>query len=400
MPITTPEFVERRGRVLKSLDGAVGLVLSGDVPQPLHGPWSADPFFTYLTGLRDEAGAAVLFDPKAEDPRLACVLCLKPRNPELEVWDGYRDPLGIALRERLGFATVKRSNELPRLLTQAVRLRKRAACLHPVSIYDAPVSPDLALLRRVSERVPGVVIEDRTNLLRKMRAVKSPGEIALMRRAAEVTREGFAALLAMLKPGAGEGQVQRVLDEVFLSKAGGHAYGPIVGSGLNGTILHYKANAGKVGDGELVVIDAGASFEGYACDVTRTFPSSGRFTNDQREVYEIVLRAMDAAIAAVKPGARLSDADAAARAVIDAAGYADHFPHGIGHQLGLEVHDATPDDPLEAGMIVTIEPGVYLPERKLGVRIEDDILVTATGGENLTSAIPKSVEAIESAMRR
>ncbi|MBM4108442.1 MAG: aminopeptidase P family protein [Phycisphaerae bacterium] len=400
MAIATVEHVERRARVLKALDGAVGLVLSGDVAQPLHGPWSADPYFTYLTGLRDEAGAGVLFDARAEDPRLACVLLLKPRNPEMEVWDGYRDPISLALRERLGFTSIKRTGELPRLLTQALRLRKRAACLHPFAVYDGPVSPDLALFRRVAERVPGVAIEDRTNLLRKMRAVKSEAEIALMRRAARVTHKGYARLLAMLAPGVGEQQVQRVLDEVFASQGGGHAYGPIVGSGLNGTVLHYKANRGPVGEGDLVVIDAGASVEGYACDVTRTFPASGRFTPDQRAVYEVVLRAQEAGIAAVRPGARLSDADRAARDAIEAAGFGDFYPHGIGHQLGLEVHDATPDDPLEPGMVVTIEPGVYLPDRALGVRIEDDILVTPAGGENLTASIPKSIEAIELAMRR
>src|SRR5205085_2221831 len=139
------------------------------------------------------------------------------------------------------------------------------------------------------------------------------------------------------------------------------------------------------------VIDAGASYEGYAADITRTYPVSGTFTPEQRSLYEVVLEAQEAAIRTVKPGRHMWQIEAAAREVIDEAGYADKFIHGIGHQLGLEVHDATPDGPLKAGMVITIEPGVYFADRGIGIRVEDDILVTANGGKNLSSVIPKSV---------
>jgi Xaa-Pro aminopeptidase len=152
-------------------------------------------------------------------------------------------------------------------------------------------------------------------------------------------------------------------------------------------------------DGDLLLIDAAARVGGYTADVTRTFPVSGRFTKEQRGVYEIVLAAMEAAIRAVKPGVQMAAVDAAARKVIEKAGYGDAFMHGIGHQLGIEVHDSTPDGPLKAGMVVTIEPGIYLPDRKLGVRIEDDILVTGTGSKNLTAGIPKAPDEVEAMMR-
>jgi Xaa-Pro aminopeptidase len=147
-------------------------------------------------------------------------------------------------------------------------------------------------------------------------------------------------------------------------------------------------------------MDCAAAYGGYASDVTRTLPASGSFSKDQREIYEIVLESQLAAIAAAKPGATYTDVDAAARAVIEKAGYGEAFIHGTGHPVGLEVHDVTPDGPLKPGMVITIEPGIYLPERGYGVRIEDDILITETGNRDLTSAVPKTVEAVEAAMRR
>jgi Xaa-Pro aminopeptidase len=158
-------------------------------------------------------------------------------------------------------------------------------------------------------------------------------------------------------------------------------------------------NSQPVGAEDLIVIDSGAAYRGYAADITRTFPASGKFTGDQREVYDEVLKSQLAGIKAVRPGVKMSEVDAAARDVIERAGFGAAFIHNIGHQLGLQVHDVTPDGALKTGMVVTIEPGIYLPERKIGVRIEDDILVTARGNKNLTAAVPKTVADVEAAMR-
>jgi Xaa-Pro aminopeptidase len=399
--IEVSEFVARRDAVLDRLDGAIGLVFAGEQHSTIHGPWSPDPNFYYLTGIRDEPGAAVLLDPRAEDPRRRAILFLKPLNPEIEEWDGYRDRVSQSLRERTGFASVMRSYQLPRWLTTISRKRARLACLHAFAIYDAPVTPDLATFRRVSERSVGLQILDRTNLLPSMRAVKSRSELAVMRSAVDATAAGYQAAARAIRPGVNERDVQRALELGFTDAgARGTGYNSIVGAGLNSTVLHYNTNNQTLRDGDVLLIDAAARVGGYTADVTRTFPINGRFTREQREIYEIVLGALEAATRAVRPGVQMHQVEMVARRIIDKAGYGDAFMHGIGHQLGIEVHDANPDGPLKPGMIVTIEPGIYLPDRKLGIRIEDDILVTPRGRENLTAAIPRRASDIEDMMRR
>lgn len=394
------EYVQRRERLLKSLGNSAAVVFAGEAGNHLTGRWRPDLHFLYLTGIETETGAAVLFDPSNPNPNRRCVLFLRPLNPEADRWDGFRDEISSDLRASTGFATVMRTTILPSMLAGAARRTKKLACVHPVSPHTADVGPDLAVYRRVCERVPGCGIEERTTLIPSMRAAKSPGEIGLMKRAAAATAAGYAAALRMLRPGVGEVDVQRAMESAYIAAgAEGTAYQSIVGSGINATILHYQVNSGVCREGELLLIDSGAQFAGYACDVTRTFPVSGRFTAEQRKVYQIVLQAQVAAIKAARTGRYMWEVDKAARDVIDKAGFGDRFPHGTGHQLGLHVHDADPETRLEPGMVITIEPGIYLAERKLGVRIEDDILITRSGNENLTAAIPKSIEAIERAMK-
>lgn len=398
--VSVSEFVARRNTVLTRLGGSVGLVLAGDAPASLHGTWQPDWHFYYLTGIRDEPGAAVLLDPQSEDPKRRCVLFLKPRNPEIEAWDGYRDAITEELKRTTGFESIMRTTYLPRMLTQAGRKRKSFACLHPFSVYEAPVSGDLAAFRKVAERCIGISMRDETNLIPSMRAVKSKVEIEMMERAAAATAAGYRALARAIKPGLAEKEAQRILEEGFRAGGGtGTGYNSIVGSGLNSTVLHYNANNGRMKDGDLLLIDAAARVDGYTADVTRTFPVNGKFTREQREVYDVVLAAMEASIRAVRPGVWMHGVEAAARRVIEKAGYGDAFIHGIGHQLGIEVHDATPDGPLKPGMVVTIEPGIYLPEKKIGIRIEDDILVTKTGSRNLTAMIPKRASEVEGMMK-
>jgi Xaa-Pro aminopeptidase len=399
--VSLGEYQERRATVLKALKGAAAVVFAGEGGPPLVGKWRPDAHFLYLTGLANEAGAAVLFAPTAESPKNRCVLFLRPLNPERERWDGYREQIGAALKERTGFRAVLRSDSLPAALTGAARHGKRLACLHPFSVYPAAVSPDLAAFGKVTERVPGVKVEDRTNLLPLLRAMKSPAELRLMRKAIAVTAAGYAAAMKAIRPGVSEDRIAQVLERTYREEgARGVAFNTIAGSGLSTTVLHYMDNSAVLRRGDLLLIDSGAEYCGYAADVTRTYPVSGRFTPEQREVYQVVLRAQSAAIKAARVGATMSAVDDAARKVIERAGYGDAFIHGIGHQLGIQVHDATPDGPLKAGMVVTVEPGVYLPERRLGVRIEDDVLIKRKGNEVLTDAIPKTVAEVEAALRR
>jgi Xaa-Pro aminopeptidase len=398
--ISLKEYAKRRAEVMKSLNGAAAVVFAGEGSPPLLGQWRPDFHFLYLTGIDDEPGAAVLFDPSADDPKRRITLFLRPMDIERERWDGYRQEVGSALRESTGFQTVMRSGSLPAVLTVAARRTKRLACLHLLSVYPAAVSPDLAVFKQVAERVPGVKIEDRSQLLSQMRAIKSPAELRLMRKAVDATVAGYAAMVKVLRPGAREIDIDRALARGYADHGGdGVAYNSIVGSGLNGTVLHYMKSGGVLERGDLIVIDSAAEYLGYASDVTRTYPVSGKFTAEQREIYETVLAAELAAIKVLRPGATMVDADAAARRVIEKAGHGDAFIHGVGHPLGLQVHDVIPDHPLKAGMVVTIEPGIYLPQRKLGVRIEDDLLITRRGSEDLTAAIPKKAAEVEAALR-
>lgn len=396
--IAREEYAARRQRVLEALDGAAAVVFAGEGSAPLLGRWRPDRYFLYLTGIAAESGAAVLFDPSAEDPEKRISLFLRPVNSEADQWDGFRPTLSAQLKRDAGFTHVGRSGALPGTLTGAAKRTKRLACLHPYATYPAPVSPDLAVYRQVGERVPGVAIEDKTTLLPGMRAIKSPAELALIRRAVDATVDGYNAALRTIRPGATERQVAEAMEAAFRAKGGEHAYNPIVGTAANAAVLHYMKNRATLHAGELLLIDAGASVDGYAADVTRAYPVDGRFTPEQRALYEVVLEAEEAAIKAAGPDVPMYVLDRAARQVMEKAGYPDAYPHGLGHPLGLDVHDVSPDGTLRPGMVLTIEPGLYLPEKRMGVRIEDDILITEHGVEVLTAAIPKTVADVERAM--
>ncbi len=394
MPNSIPpaEFALRRERVLKTLARAkaIGLVCAGAADASLSAAWRPNPNFEYLTGIVDEPGAMLLLDPLHPVAVRRAQLYLKPLDPELERWDGFRATLGGALKSRYGIASVFRTTAFPRFLLESARRSRCFACLHPLAPHTAPISPDLAIFKESAARIPGAAIIDLSAQLPALRAAKSPAEVAMIARAATITAAGFAAAAKAARPGATEFAVQEAAEHAYkTSGATTTAYRTIAGSGFNATVLHYHANSGTLKEGDLLVLDSGASYEGYAADVTRTFAVSGRFTARQKLVYGIVLKAQAAAIRACRPGATMTKVDAAARKVIAAAGLGDYFIHGIGHHLGLEVHDADPQAPLAPGMVVTIEPGVYIPEESLGVRIEDDILITKGAPKNLTAAIPK-----------
>ena len=218
-----------------------------------------------------------------------------------------------------------------------------------------------------------------------------------MQRAVRVSESGFRAAVDAIRPGASEGSVEAEAERVFkTSGARRPAYASIVGSGPNSTLLHYPRSERVMKADDLILLDMAAEYAHYAADITRTFPVSGKFTAEQRKVYDVVLKAQKVALALVRPGAYFEDIDRAARKVIDDAGYGDYFIHGLGHFVGLDVHDAGAiHEPLQAGMVITLEPGIYIPERELGVRIEDDVLVTPTGARFLSDGLPREPDEIE-----
>ncbi len=399
--IPLKEYAARRAKVLKALKGAIGVVFAGDCDSDLGTTWRPGANFEYLTGLTNESGAMLLLDPSnpAKDRRE--ILFLLSRDPEVEQWDGLRDPLGSSLRDSVGITTIFRTRSLPMVLADASSRNAKFATLMQHATIHQPIPKELELWNKVLERSPNSEIVNRSEIIPILRSVKSSVEIKTIQKAVDMTARGFADAFAFVKGGVNEYQVQATLEYGYAMAGGrGSAFPPIVGGGLNSTVLHYKENNQELVSGDLVCIDSGAFYAGYGADISRTIPVSGKFTKRQKEIYEIVLKAEEVAIKAVKPGVTLGELDSLARAIIVKHGYGDYFIHGIGHHLGLETHDSCgPMEPLKQGAVITIEPGIYLPDEAIGVRIEDDIVVTADGHRNLSKHIPKSVSDIEKAMR-
>ncbi len=267
------------------------------------------------------------------------------------------------------------------------------------SLEDGIPRPQ-AMSRTIGERFPQVVIKDLRPLADDLRRVKDEVEIANIHRAGDITAEAHKTVMKKLRPGMMEYQLQAWIEWAFTFHRGGEFFFPSIGgSGPNSCILHYEENDRKMKKGDLVVVDIGTTYDGYCADVTRTYPVSGRFSKRQREIYDIVLKAQKAGIAAMKPGVLIRDVHKAAKKVIDDAGYGKYFFHGTSHYLGIDVHDVgNYEKPLEVGVVITVEPGIYISEENLGVRIEDDVLVTAKGHKVLSAKAPKDPDMIEKMM--
>jgi Xaa-Pro aminopeptidase len=409
-------YAERRARLLAQVDGPV--VLFGYTGREQSSPsyiFGQEENFYYLTG-HNEPGAALLILPPAPGgangnapPRE--VLFLPPRS-DRERWDGPRLAPGDAnLAERTGFAEVKPFTELKGELERAA---KSSANFH--TLLPAPNPAGYPHARNwqnwLREAVPQAAVKDVRAQLGAMRQVKSPSEIELVARATEISIDAHLEAMRMMRPGLYEYEVAARMEYIH-KRAGceGEGYAPIVGSGFFSTVLHYNAVNRRIEEGDVVVLDVGAQCSGYVSDITRTLPASGKFTARQREIYEIVLGAQNAALAAVKPGMTFTRTGPnslykIAYDYIDSHGkdqqgrtLGRYFIHGLGHHVGLYVHDAgDPQRPLEPGMIVTIEPGIYIPEENLGVRIEDIVLVTESGYKLLTARLPRTLAEVEKFM--
>lgn len=399
-PITTDEIKKRRQKVAKLLKDRAGVVFAGEHSASLRGDWEPSVEFLYLTGIADEPGAALLLDPSHPNPRRREVLMFRTRDPEDESWHGIREGLSPQMRDRLGVGTVFRTSRLNWLVTEAASRTGKLATLHEPRPAPAGVNQDLAAYRLAAERVPGVSIESVWQPFYQLISAKSPAERKLIQGAVDATMAGVRAAAREIKPGANEGAVIRTLTATFAENGGeGNAFNPIAGSGVNATVLHYGANNRTMEDGDMLVLDSGTKMGGYCADITRTFPVNGTFSSTQADAYELVLKAMRASIKASRIGTWMHDVDMAAREVIDKAGYGHAFYHGIGHHMGISVHDVDPKTPLGKDSIVTIEPGLYLPDENIGIRIEDDIHVSSDGPKNMSSKLPVDRKGVEALMR-
>jgi Xaa-Pro aminopeptidase len=393
------EFRVRRAALRHSLEAADDgvLLLKGEAEgyDPIF-RFAQEPNFYYLTGWT-EPGAALLLTPTNE------ILFLPRHDPRAERYHGQRTSAEDAdVHSVTGFEKVLSIEKLESQLDAALAEHAR--------MY-APWSE--AYAGQLRGRYPFRDVADATPLITQLRLKKSESEIAAIQHATDVSIQAHRAAWRSMAAGQFEYQIGAKLLDAFLDGGcEGAAYSPIIGSGPNGPILHYISNQRRMDRGELVLIDAGAQCDEYTSDITRTVPVAGKFTPRQREVYQVVLGAQKAAIAAVQPGAWLASTSGnsltkIARDYMDAHGKDQHgeplgkyFTHEIGHQVGLRVHDPPSSGPLEAGMVITIEPGVYINEEQLGIRIEDVVLVTANGARVLSAALPKEPDEIEKAVSK
>jgi Xaa-Pro aminopeptidase len=402
-PFPPEVFRARRQRVMDAIKDGVA-VIYGAEEQPTDAavapPFVQNGDFAWLTGIVDEPGAILVLAPTERTYRE--FLLLPSREPEAERWDVERLPLGAALEARTGFAKVYRTGTLGGLVTGLVERSKTLHFLGPIVSANAPVPKALDLYGKVAARAPGVALKDDSGLIAAMRVVKEPRELDLMRKAAAATARGHIAAMQAARPGMTEGQLKAVLEDAFRAAGGaGLSYDSIVATGRNAASLHYTRNSGVIGGSDLILIDAAASVGGYACDVTRTFPASGKFSPEQRASYELVLAAQAAAVSRLKAGVYYEDIVEVAKDVFRKAGRIDDFTHGLGHFVGLDVHDAGDySKPLPAGAVITMEPGLYVQSQNYGIRIEDLYLITATGAERLSEAVPRTVAQIEAAMAK
>ena len=386
--IPREEYQARRTQLRKTLDGV--LVLFAKADDDLR-DYIQEPNFLYLTGWRDP-GAVLMMTANDE------ILFLPLRNRTSENFYGrVIDPNDKDVFEKTGFNAV-----LPRSAVETTFLRLIEAS---PKIYAERGDAQVEKLKGLA---PLHEEGSATALVAKLREYKSPAELVLIQKASDATVAAHLAAWHAMKAGKSEYEIAAVMTNTYFSLGCERsAYAPIVGSGPNSVILHYSANRRRMDAGEVVVMDVAAECGDYAMDVTRTVPVNGKFSARQREIYEIVLGAQKAAIAAVKPGMKTGRGEGTLQQVaydyINTHGKDSHgaplgkyFTHGLSHHVGLNVHDpAEPGVELKAGMVITIEPGIYIPEENIGVRIEDTILVTDHGSKILSGGLPKEVEEIE-----
>lgn len=393
-----------------------------------------DSDFHYLTGFPEPDAIAVI-DPA--NKKSVYTLYVRPRDPEMETWFGRREGVEGAVKNHKAHkahSVEKFNGDLGKLLDGHEKLYYR---------FGVDKALDQQILqylsgqrqRRLKTAYPPHTIIDPTILIHEMRLHKNESEVELMQKAATISAEAHMLVMQKVKPGMNEFQVESLIEAYMRDNgASGVAYNSIIGGGENATILHYVENNRELKDGDLLLVDAGAEYQGYAADITRTFPINGRFTKPQREIYDVVLEVQEACVEATKTGntvkarqelsielltegmKKVGLLKGKTKDLIKKKEYMRYYMHGVGHYLGLDVHDAgryfvdqtaKNSRPFAPGMVLTVEPGLYIPPddkqapakyRGIGVRIEDDVLVTEEGNRNLTSKVPKNADEIEELM--
>lgn len=371
-----------------------GVVVLGNRPTD-HDLWPS-PDFYYLTGIhRHDAILALTW----RDGVVRQFLFVRGQSDDDELFHGARVLPGDGAAAALRYERVRDLDDAEAALDALVVATRGDMRIwlgaQPWPECTPPVST-AALVARAAAR--GVDVRDPARVIAEQRMVKDAGELARIERAVELTSVGIHEALRSVRPDQRERELAAVVEFVARRNGGDArmAFNSIVGGGPNACVLHHEAAERMLRGGELVLIDVGAQYDGYAADLTRTIPVNGRFTDEQRALYRTVLAAQRAAIARVRPGATLDDVERAARAVLTVAGYSDQPPHLLTHHVGIDVHDPGDRDvPLRPGMVIAVEPGIYVRERAVGIRIEDNVLVTKDGSRVLSSWLAREPEDVE-----
>ena len=423
-PIDPELFIANRARLAAFLPShSLAVINSNDVPPTNADGTSALPANSdlfYLTGIEQEQTVLLLF-PDADDEKHRTVLFLREPTRELETWEGSKLSREKA-RELSGIQEIRWLSEFPRLF-HSLMCECRHVYLnsneHKRAVIEVE-SRDARFVAEVIRRYPLHDYQRLAPLMHELRAIKSELEVRLLRHACAITEDGFRRLLGFTRPGVSEMELEAELAHEFIRQGGRFAYQPIIAAGVNACSLHYVTNSAVCRQGELVLLDVGASYANYNADMTRTIPISGRFSRRQKQVYQAVLRVLRHCRKGLIPGRKLSDWQREAEQIMeqellalglitlkqirqqsgDKPAFKQYFMHGVGHPLGLDVHDVGhTTKPIQSGWVMTVEPGIYLREEGLAVRLENNVLVTERGPQDLMADIPIEPEEIESLMQ-
>ena len=424
LPLDRNIFIENRKRFAAQLaPKSIAVFNSNDIyPTGADGtmPFRQASDIFHLSGIDQEESILVVF-PDAFKPEHREILFLTETNDHIAIWEGEKLSKKGAF-EVSGIKTVYWLSEFEKIFkelmshTENVYLNSNEH-LRANTIVE---TREARFVKWCKKNYSLHTYKRSAPILHQVRAVKSSMEVAVMQTAADITTKGFNRVLKAIKPGITEYELEaEFMHEFLINRSRGFAYTPIIASGYNACVLHYIENNATCKDGDLILFDVGAEYGNYACDVSRAFPVNGRFTQRQKEVYNAVLRVQKAAIALLRPGTYLAEfhkevGDLMTKELLDLKlidstdvknqnpewpAYKKYFMHGTSHFLGIDVHDVGLwTTPIKEGMVFTCEPGLYLPGENLGIRIEDDLVITKKGHINLTEDIPKEIEAIEDAM--
>lgn len=423
-PEPNSAYAERRAKLASQVEGPIvlwGFTGREEVSQAYV--FAQEDNFYYLTG-HNEEGAGLIILPELhsggskakvtawEGPQE--MLFLPAKDAGKEKWNGVRmSPADPGIEARTGFSTVKPFKEMRATVEKLADLYSSFYTILPYEKELGGYPHEKAVVEWLELTAPQKRVKEIRANIDALRQIKSSGEIAFLKEAIELSLDSHLEAMRMMRPGLYEYQIAAKMVEMHAMRGSeAEGYAPTVGAGPNSTVLHYDRLSRKIEEGDIVVLDVGAQYSGYSADITRTLPANGKFTPRQREIYEIVLGAQKAALAAVKPGVYFyckGKGDGLfkiAHDYINTHGkdlhgkrLGQYFIHGLGHHIGLSVHD--PGDScraFEPGMVITVEPGIYIPEENLGVRIEDDVLITETGYKLLSERLPRDPEEIEKIM--